>query len=85
MIQARRSFRALKGLVRLQAVVRGQSVKRQTMNAMKCMQLNVRIQQQIHSRRIQMMENQAFQRQNLHKIDLESSLGKGTIAQLVSF
>ncbi|KAM7278882.1 hypothetical protein ACFE04_006016 [Oxalis oulophora] len=56
---ARRSFRALKGLVRLQGVIRGQSVKRQTMNAMKYMQLLVRVQSQIQSRRIQMLENQA--------------------------
>ncbi|KAL5998034.1 IQ-domain [Asimina triloba] len=78
---ARRSFRALKGLVRLQGVVRGQSVKRQTMNAMRCMQLLVRVQTQIHSRRIQMMENQALQRQNLHRMDkdFESSAGRGAL------
>ncbi|XP_077227218.1 IQ-domain 13 [Tasmannia lanceolata] len=77
----RRSFRALKGLVRLQGVVRGQSVKRQTMNAMRSMQLLVKVQTQIHSRRIQMMENQALQRQNLHKSDKEqdSSLGRWTL------
>ncbi|KAK4482632.1 hypothetical protein RD792_009796 [Penstemon davidsonii] len=53
---ARRSFRALRGLVRLQEVMRGQNVKRQTMNAMKKMQLLVRVQTQIQSRRIQMLE-----------------------------
>ncbi|XP_058102500.1 protein IQ-DOMAIN 13 [Magnolia sinica] len=82
---ARRSFRALKGLVRLQGVVRGQNVKRQTMHAMRCMQLLVRVQSQIHCRRIQMMEIQSLQRQNLHRIidkDLESSLGKGTMTHL---
>uniref|UniRef100_A0A5B6ZGI4 Uncharacterized protein n=1 Tax=Davidia involucrata TaxID=16924 RepID=A0A5B6ZGI4_DAVIN len=83
---ARRSFRALKGLVRLQGVVRGQNVKRQTMNAMKHMQLLVRVQTQIQSRRIQMLENQVLQRQ-AYKNDkeLESSLGKWTMSQLVSF
>ncbi|KAG2258675.1 hypothetical protein Bca52824_077969 [Brassica carinata] len=55
--EARRSFRALKGLVRLQRVVRGHSVKRQTMNAMKYMQLLVRVQTQVQSRRIQMLEH----------------------------
>ncbi|KAK7258717.1 hypothetical protein RIF29_24299 [Crotalaria pallida] len=40
---ARRSFRALKGLVRLQVVVRGHNAKRQTVNAMKHMQLLVRV------------------------------------------
>ncbi|KAK9141162.1 hypothetical protein Scep_010843 [Stephania cephalantha] len=78
---ARRSFRALKGLVRLQGVIRGQSVKRQTMNAMKYMQLLVRVQSQIHSRRIQMLENQSQQRHNLYKNDkeLDSSLSKWTL------
>ncbi|GLT91571.1 hypothetical protein SLE2022_094530 [Rubroshorea leprosula] len=71
---ARRSFRALKGLVRLQGVVRGQNVKRQTMNAMKYMQLLVRVQSQIQSRRIQMLENQA-RRQAMNK-DAESTLSK---------
>lgn len=68
---ARRSFRALKGLVRLQGVVRGQSVKRQTLNAMKYMQLLVRVQSQIQSRRIQMLENQA-RRQAQYKNDKEA-------------
>ncbi|XP_043705393.1 protein IQ-DOMAIN 14-like [Telopea speciosissima] len=69
---ARRSFRALKGLVRLQGVMRGQSIKRQTMNALKQMQLLVRVQSQIQSRRIQMLDN---------KVDKEletSSLAKWT-------
>lgn len=52
-------MRAVKGLVRLQGVVRGQSVKRQTANAMKYMQLVVRVQSQIQSRRIQMLDSAA--------------------------
>lgn len=79
---ARKSFRALRGLVRLQGVVRGQNVKRQTMNAMKMMQLLVRVQTQIQSRRIQMLENQALQRQPYkNDKDLESSFGKWTVSQ----
>ncbi|KAJ8755276.1 hypothetical protein K2173_019074 [Erythroxylum novogranatense] len=74
---ARRSFRALKGLVRLQGVIRGQNVKRQTMNAMKYMQLLVRVQSQIQSRRIQMLENQARrQAQYKNGKEVESALGK---------
>ncbi|KAK6116763.1 hypothetical protein DH2020_049496 [Rehmannia glutinosa] len=76
---ARRSFRALRGLVRLQGVVRGQNVKRQTMNAMKQMQLLVRVQTQIQSRRIQMLENQALQRQPYRNDkEVESTLSKWT-------
>lgn len=84
-VQARRSFRALKGLVRLQGVVRGQNVKRQTLNAMKYMQLLVRVQSQIQSRRIQMLENQAkHQGQYKNDKEVESTFGKWTLSQAVS-
>lgn len=84
-VQARRSFRALKGLVRLQAVVRGQNVKRQTMNAMKYMQLLVRVQSQIQSRRIQMLENQArYQAEYKNDKEVGSNLGKLTLGHAVS-
>ncbi|CAA2981252.1 IQ-DOMAIN 14 [Olea europaea subsp. europaea] len=74
---ARRSFRALRGLVRLQGVVRGQNVRRQTMNAMKQMQLLVRVQSQIQTRRIQMLENQALQHQAYRNDkEVESTLSK---------
>ncbi|KAL8139649.1 hypothetical protein V2J09_005670 [Rumex salicifolius] len=76
---ARRSYRSLRGLVRLQGVLKGQSVKRQTVNAMKCMQLLVRVQSQIQSRRIQMLENQALQRQ---KNDMDLKNGKLNLSQL---
>lgn len=70
--------------MRLQGVVRGQSVKKQTVNAMKHMQLLVRVQTQIQSRRIQMLENQALQRQ-AYKNDKEvgSTLGKWNLGNLV--
>ena len=82
MVQARRSYKALKGLVRLQGVVKGQSVKRQTANALKCMQVLVRVQNQIQSRRIQMLDNQARQRQVLYKNDkdLESAFSKWMVS-----
>ena len=67
----------MKGLVRLQGVIRGQNVKRQTMNAMKYMQLLVRVQSQIQSRRIQMLENQARrQAQNKNDKEVDGTLGK---------
>lgn len=76
----------MRGLVRLQGVVRGPNVKRQTMNAMKMMQLLVRVQTQIQSRRIQMVENQALQRQAYkNDKDSESTFGKWTANQVVNF
>ncbi|XP_048492680.1 protein IQ-DOMAIN 13-like [Beta vulgaris subsp. vulgaris] len=58
--------------------MKGHSVKRQTANALKCMQMLVRIQNQIQSRRIQMLENQVLQCQAAYKNeqDLESSFSK---------
>lgn len=70
--------------MRLQGVVRGQNVKRQTMNAMKQMQLLVRVQSQIQSRRIQMLETQPLHHGPNHK-DIDSALGKLSFTQAVSF
>ncbi|XP_052176147.1 protein IQ-DOMAIN 2-like [Diospyros lotus] len=65
---ARRALRALRGLVRLKSLVDGPTAKRQTVNALKCMQTVGRVQYQIQYRRIRMSEeNQAFQRQLLQK------------------
>lgn len=53
---------------------------------MKQMQLLVRVQNQIQSRRIQMLENQALQRQShRNDKDIESTLSKWTLNQIVSF
>ncbi|GMP85188.1 hypothetical protein CsSME_00038445 [Camellia sinensis var. sinensis] len=65
---ARRALRALRGLVRLKSLIQGPTVKRQTANALRCIQTVARVQSQIQSRRIRMSEeNQALQRQLLQK------------------
>ncbi|XP_057788465.1 protein IQ-DOMAIN 2-like [Salvia miltiorrhiza] len=65
---ARRALRALRGLVRLKSLVDGPTVKRQTGNTLKCMQTLSRVQSQIQSRRLRMLEeNRALQRQLLQK------------------
>lgn len=67
-LQARRALRALRGLVRLKSLVDGPTVKRQTGNTLKCMQTLSRVQSQIQSRRLRMLEeNRALQRQLLQK------------------
>ncbi|XP_076911027.1 protein IQ-DOMAIN 3-like [Bidens hawaiensis] len=80
---ARKKLRALKGLVRLKVLVQSQSVKRQALTTLRCMQTLARVQSQVRARRIRMSEeNQALQRQLMQKREKEldnmkSHLGNG--------
>ncbi|XP_057438362.1 protein IQ-DOMAIN 2 [Lotus japonicus] len=72
---ARRALRALRGLVRLKTLMEGPVVKRQAISTLRSMQTLARVQSQIRSRRVRMLEeNQALQRQILqkHARELES-------------
>ncbi|PKA56212.1 Protein IQ-domain 1 [Apostasia shenzhenica] len=73
---ARRALRGLRGLVRLKSLIQGNAVRRQTTTALRCMQTLARVQSQIRSRRIRMLEeNQSLQRQILlnRERELEST------------
>ncbi|CAH9090817.1 unnamed protein product [Cuscuta europaea] len=49
---ARRAFRALKGIIRLQALIRGHLVRRQAVATLRCMQAIVRSQALVRGRRV---------------------------------
>ncbi|KAE8705774.1 hypothetical protein F3Y22_tig00110418pilonHSYRG00253 [Hibiscus syriacus] len=51
---ARRALRALKGLVRLQALVRGHAVRKQAAMTLLCMQALVRVQARVRARRVRL-------------------------------
>ncbi|XP_047980679.1 protein IQ-DOMAIN 11-like isoform X2 [Salvia hispanica] len=48
---ARKALRALKGVVKLQALIRGWAVRRQAINTLKCLQSIVNIQSEVFSKR----------------------------------
>lgn len=65
---ARKALRALKGLVKLQALVRGHLVRKQATATLRCMQALVNVQTRARAQRIWMNEDvNPSQRQSIHR------------------
>ncbi|KAJ6689348.1 hypothetical protein OIU85_005721 [Salix viminalis] len=65
---ARKALRALKGLVKLQAIVRGQLVRKQATATLRCMQALVNVQARARAQRIWMAEDvKTSHRNSIHR------------------
>lgn len=63
-MKARRALKALRGLVKLQALVRGHNVRRQANMTLRCMQALVRVQERVRDQRARLARRGASRSSN---------------------
>lgn len=75
--QARKALRALKGVVKLQALIRGWAVRQQAINTLKCLQSIVNIQSEVFSKRsgrVKELQCKDYKSQDLSEKDVKVKL-----------
>ncbi|KAL1544543.1 protein IQ-DOMAIN 5-like isoform X1 [Salvia divinorum] len=79
---ARRAFRAIKGVARLQALVKGNTVKRQAAIALRCIQALVKVQAHSRAKHVRStLENQSVQKKLIQQLEVEAPAKKPQFVQ----
>lgn len=72
--QARRAFRALKGIIRLQALIRGHLVRRQAVATLRCMHAIVKLQALARGTKVRLSDGMPEFRKKLNMAELQVNL-----------
>lgn len=68
-LQARRAFRALKAMVRIQAIFRGRQVRKQAAVTLRCMQALLRVQTRVRANSVRISPDGQTADEHRHQMD----------------